>query len=158
MKYRKFKKQDVREVATIKNKVFKKFNGNDYFEKDAIARYYTNLKTTDEELLKKFKISEKTIFYIAEDNARICGYIKGNKEKIGNLFVLGAYHGKGIGRKLVELFEKEAKRQNSLLIKIASSIYAVPFYEKMGYKKTTGIRNFGGIKAQPMKKVLDYGK
>ena len=33
-------------------------------------------------------------------------------------------------------------------------MYAVPFYQKIGYKKTTGIRNLHGLKVQPMKKVL----
>ena len=39
------------------------------------------------------------------------------------------------------------------------TLYAVPFYEAMGYKKTTGIRNCWsfdgrGLKYQPMKKII----
>jgi hypothetical protein len=43
---------------------------------------------------------------------------------------------------------------------VASTLYAVPFYQMMGYKKTTGVRpcwSFGGrgLVYQPMKKLLD---
>ncbi len=156
MRFRKFKKSDIRQIAKIKNSVFSSFNKSEYFEKKAVSKYlsYTNPKKSDQELLEAFKI-KNSIFYIAEENEKIFGYIKGRKNRIGNLFVLGKIHKKGIGRKLVDLFEKEAKKQNSKEIKIHSSIYAVPFYQKMGYKKTTGIRNFHGLKVQPMKKVLN---
>lgn len=101
-----------------------------------------------------FHVSKESIFFVAEEEKKIVGYIKGNSNMIVNLFVLGNKHKKGLGRKLVLLFEKEAKRRNSRFIKIKSSLYAVPFYQKMGYKKTTGIRSFHGLKIQPMKKII----
>lgn len=156
MRYRKFKNSDIRQVATIKNSVFSSFNKSEYFEKEAVTKYlhYTNPKKSDQELLEAFKVNN-SIFYVAEENDKILGYIKGRKNRIGNLFVLGKTHKKGIGTKLVDLFEKEAKKQDSKEIKINSSLYAIPFYQKMGYKKTTGIRNLYGLKVQPMKKVLN---
>ncbi|MFC1647489.1 GNAT family N-acetyltransferase, partial [Patescibacteria group bacterium] len=39
-------------------------------------------------------------------------------------------------------------------LKISASLYSVPFYLSVGYKKTTGIRNHKGIKFQPMKKDI----
>ena len=157
MGFRKFKKSDIRQVAKIKNSVFSSFNKSEYFEKEAVAKYlsYTNHKKSDQELLEAFKVTPDSIFYVAEENNKIFGYIKGRKNRIGNLFVLGQTHKKGIGKKLVDLFEKDAKKQNSNEIKIHSSIYAVPFYQKMGYKKTTGIRNLHGLKIQPMRKILN---
>ncbi len=156
MLFRKFRKEDIRQIAKIRNDVFSKYNRKEYFKKDAIEWYLnlTSLDKSDEELLEAFYISDKTIFYVAEDNKKIIGYIKGNKNKIGNLFVLGSSHKKGIGKKLVELLEKEARKQNSKEIRIRSSIYAVPFYQRIGYKKTTGIRNLNNLKVQPMKKLL----
>ena len=156
MKFRRFKKEDIREVAKIKNSVFYNFNRFEYFKEDAIDWYldFTNLEKTDKELIKAFNISNKSIFYIAEENNKIIGYIKGGKDRIANLFILKEYHKKGIGKKLVELLEKESKKQNSKEIKVRSSIYATSFYQKMGYKKTTGIRNFRGLKIQPMKKYF----
>jgi len=78
----------------------------------------------------------------------------GRKNRIKNLFVLGEEHKKGVGKKLIKLFEKEVKKRNYNHTKVNSSIYAIFFYQKMGYKKTTGIRNFNGLKIQPMKKNL----
>ncbi|MBU2616922.1 MAG: GNAT family N-acetyltransferase [Nanoarchaeota archaeon] len=157
MNFRKFRKSDIRQVAKIKNSVFSNFNKLGYFEKCAISRYLnkTSLKKSDQELIDVFKISDKSIFYVAEKNNKILGYINGKRNKIVNLFVLGEMHKKGIGRKLINLFENESRKQKSNEIKIASSIYAVPFYQKMGYIKTTGIRNWHGLKVQPMKKFLN---
>lgn len=157
MKFRKFKKQDIRQVAKVKDSVFRKFNRFECFEKNAVERYLsrTNLKQTDSELIEAFRISRQSIFYVAEEKNKIIGYIKGDKNNIKNLFVLGEAHKKGIGKGLVALFEKEAIKQNSNKIKITASIYATPFYQKMGYKKTTGIRNWHGLKTQPMKKILN---
>ena len=54
----------------------------------------------------------------------------------------------------VPKFENEAKKWGSKEIKIRASLFSVLFYERIGYKKTTGTRNFMGLKIQPMKKVL----
>lgn len=157
MKFRKFKKRDARQIAEIKNSVFSSFNKLEYFKKNAVSKYLsnTNPKKSDQELFEAFKITQDSIFFVAEEDDKILGYIKGNKNRIANLFVLGKTHRKGIGKKLVNLFEKEAEKQNSKEIKIRSSIYAIPFYQKMDYKKTTGVRNFHGLKIQPMKKFLN---
>ncbi len=156
MKFRKFKKRDIRQIAEIKNSVFSKFNHSEYFEKGAIKWYlnFANPKMSDAKLLEAFHISDESIFYVAEEKGKIIGYIKGGADRISNLFVKEEHHKKGVGKKLVKLLEVEAKKQNSKEIKIRSSIYAVPFYQKMGYKKTTGIRNMNGLKIQPMKKVF----
>lgn len=156
MRFRKFRKGDIRRIAKIKNSVFSEFNKLDYFDKTAIKRYLeqTSLDKSDKELLDSFRNTNKSIFYVATENNQIVGYIKGSKDKIGNLFVSGKSHRKGIGKKLVELLEKDAKKQGSNEIKISASTYAVPFYQRMGYKKTTGIRNIYGLKIQPMKKIL----
>ncbi len=42
---------------------------------------------------------------------------------------------KGIGKKLVKHFEKEAIKLGAKEIKIRASLYATPFYQKIGYKK-----------------------
>jgi predicted N-acetyltransferase YhbS len=115
MQFRKFKRSDIRQIATIKNSVYSNFNRSEYFEKKAVLKYlnYTNPKKSDQELLDAFKITKDSIFFVAEEKNEIVGYIKGKKNKIGNLFVLGKTHKKGIGRRLVNLFEKEAIEQNS---------------------------------------------
>jgi len=96
---------------------------------------------------------------VAEDDGEIVGVLRGRKERIQSLFVRGDRHRQGIGRKLVEHFEWECARLDSRVIRLAATLYAVPFYQAMGYRKSSGIRNGWsfegtGLKYQPMKKIL----
>jgi len=130
IKFRKFRKKDIRQLANIRNLVFSKFNNRDYFKRSAIKRYLHLIDSnkSDLELLKSFGISQETICYVAEKDNKIVGYIKGDNKRISNLFVLGNLHKRGIGKKLVKMFEKEFKRKGYNEIKIGSSIYAISFY------------------------------
>lgn len=97
--------------------------------------------------------------YLAEVEGRIAGVLRGRMDRLGSLFVDGAYHRQGIGRCLVEHFEREVRDHHGTVIRVASSLYAVPFYLKMGYKRSTGVRKSWsfqghGFPIQPMKKVL----
>lgn len=45
------------------------------------------------------------------------------------------------------------------VVRVAATLYAIPFYAALGYRKTTGIRNGWsfeghGLRYQPMKKIL----
>ena len=99
------------------------------------------------------------MLYIAEDGKEIVGVLRGREDVLASLFVRGDHHGRGIGRKLVERFERDSCKQGVEWIRVAATIFAVPFYQFLGYKKTTGIRpchSFDGtdLKYQPMKKHL----
>jgi GNAT superfamily N-acetyltransferase len=105
------------------------------------------------------RVLRATMMYIAEDGDEMVGVLRGRKERIQSLFVRGDHHRQGIGRKLVEHFEEECAALDSRVIRLAATLYAIPFYQAMGYRKSTGIRNGGsfggaGLKYQPMKKVL----
>lgn len=98
--------------------------------------------------------------FVAECDGEIAGVLRGRTTRLGSLFVRGDYHRRGIGRKLVERFEQEVAAQGGATIKVAATLYAVPFYLAMGYKRTTGVRAYhafggSGMDYQPMKKVLD---
>jgi len=59
----------------------------------------------------------------------------------------------------VAVYEAECRRQGSRAIKVQSTLYAVPFYQAQGYKRTTGVRRMRsfegeGLPYQAMKKVL----
>ena len=61
---------------------------------------------------------------------------------------------------LVARFEQACAGEGGRSIKVAATLYAVPFYLAMGYKRTTGVRAYhafgaSGLQYQPMKKVLD---
>jgi GNAT superfamily N-acetyltransferase len=94
-------------------------------------------------------------FFIALHDIRVVGMIRGRRNRIVNLFVEGAYHRKGIATQLTRRFEAACRAAGESEIVVRSSLYAVPFYASLGYKKTTGVRNLHGLQVQPMKKKLE---
>jgi len=152
---RKFKKADTRKVALLIIKTFRKFNTKKRHKKGAVQKYINYYDTKKNSFNKLYKnISKTPIFFLAIDKEKIVGIIRGKSQRIINLYVDGGYQKKGIGKALINKFEKEARKNKSKEIKIRASSYAVPFYKKMGYKKTTGIRFFIGLIINPMKKSL----
>jgi GNAT superfamily N-acetyltransferase len=96
---------------------------------------------------------------VAEDDGEIVGVLRGRPERLASLFVRADRHRMGIGRQLVASFEELSYRQGARVIRLASSLYAVPFYLALGYKKSTGVRQGWsfegrGLMIQPMRKVL----
>ncbi len=153
MNIRRYKLSDARKVAEVISSTFGKFN-NKEGTKEAVNRYITNYSPKKDVKELQHSFERTPIHFVAIDKTRIIGMIRGNKNRVVNLFVFGKYHGKGIGKNLLATFEKESKKQGSKLIKIRASLYAINFYQSQGYKKTTGIRNFMGLKIQPMVKRL----
>jgi ABC-type molybdate transport system substrate-binding protein len=56
-------------------------------------------------------------------------------------------------------FERHCRTRGITTIKVASTRYAVPFYQAMAYKLSTGVRTTrsfqgSGLAYQPMKKTL----
>jgi GNAT superfamily N-acetyltransferase len=99
------------------------------------------------------------IVLVAEEDGEIVGVLRGRKERLASLFVRGDRHRRRIGQRLVERFEQQSQRQGVTVIRVAATLYAVPFYLKMGYKRSTGMRagwsfEGTGLKIQPMKKIL----
>ena len=103
---------------------------------------------------------------VAADGDEIVGVLRGGRKDtqqrtvLQSLFVRGDHHRQGIGRELVERFERECYRRGPTVIRLAATMYAVPFYLSMGYKKSTGARNGRsfqgvGLQVQPMKKTID---
>jgi GNAT superfamily N-acetyltransferase len=104
------------------------------------------------------RILSAAMMLVAEDDSEIVGVLRGRKERLQSLFVRGDHHRRGVGRGLVERFEQACVDQGATEIRVAATLYAVPFYQEMGYKKTTGVRSGrsfeGRLEWQPMKKVL----
>jgi len=99
------------------------------------------------------------IVFVAEYEGEIASVLRVRTTRLSSLFVRGDYHRRGIGRRLVKRFEHEVVVQGGTVIKVAATLYALPFYLEMGYKRTTGMRSYhafggSGIAYQPMKKDL----
>lgn len=100
-----------------------------------------------------------SMIFVAEDFGQLVGVLRGRKDRLQSLFVRGDCHRRGIGSRLVARFEQECIRQGATEVRVSSSLYAVPFYQHLGYKKTTGVRSGRcfegtGFEWQPMKKTL----
>ena len=104
--------------------------------------------------------------WVAEQDGQIIGVLRGGRTDykgrtvLSSLFVSEKHHRQGIGRALVEHFEQEYISKGVSIFKLSATLYAVPFYLGVGYKKSTGIRSmssFGeyGLPYQPMKKVIE---
>lgn len=103
--------------------------------------------------------------WVSETGGEIVGVLRGGRTDhrgrtvLSSLFVKGRHHRQGIGRGLVGCFEQEYAGRGLSVFKLAATLYAVPFYLSVGYKKSTGVRSlesFGepGLPYQPMKKTL----
>lgn len=79
------------------------------------------------------EILRSPMFYVAETKRGIAGILRGRKERLASLFVHKDFHHQGIGRKLVTHFETESLRQGTSVICVAATLYAIPFYLKLGY-------------------------
>jgi N-acetylglutamate synthase-like GNAT family acetyltransferase len=99
------------------------------------------------------------VVYVAEEAGEIVGVLRGRSGRLASLFVRSDHQRRGIGRRLVALFEEESRGLGVSAIHVAATLYAIPFYSALGYRKTTGVRNGWsfegrGLRYQPMKKVL----
>jgi GNAT superfamily N-acetyltransferase len=106
------------------------------------------------------QVIRSEMVFVAEEDGDIVGVLRGRKERLASLFVRGDRHRQGIGRRLVERFEQACLGQGVTVIRVASTLYAIPFYLRMGYKRSTGVRSGRsfegvGLQYQPMKKTLE---
>ncbi len=105
------------------------------------------------------KMIRSEIVLVADDGGEIVGVLRGRAERLGSLFVRGDRHRGGIGRALVEWFEKLAWFQGGRRVHVAATPYAVPFYLAVGYRRSTGARRMKVFEGsdylyQPMRKTL----
>lgn len=99
------------------------------------------------------------LVFVAAEEGEVVGVLRGRRERLASLFVRGDHHRQGIGRRLVAAFEQASIADGVAVIRVASTLYALPFYTALGYRRTTGIRHGWsfegtGLRYQPMKKNL----
>ncbi len=103
-------------------------------------------------------IRAPTVLVVVDDGA-VVGVLRGSPGRLHSLFVRSSHHRRGIGRLLMSAFEQQVRQGGHLKITLQASLYAIPFYQALGYKRSTGVRSGScfdgtGYKYQPMKKTL----
>ena len=76
------------------------------------------------------------------------------------LFVQAEYHHRGIARTLMNMYYREAKRNNISRITVHSSPFAVGFYHKLGFTDIEPEVTVDGIRYTPMEYLVEsqYGR
>lgn len=113
------------------------------------AKFYPEIeienvvKSLDSEGVKKR--ASWTHFYVVTENSKIvgCGAIGeywGSKTEssLFSIFVDPEYQGKGYGRKIIEILERDELFKRAERIEVPASMSAIPFYRKMGYEHKNG--------------------
>ena len=157
-----FEERDAEIVGKLIADTYSMFNLSfaSYEERDLFLgpfRYARSPETSHKEAIAQ--VIKSAMVFVAEDDGEIVGVLRGRKDRLASLFVREDHHRQGIGRQLVERFELECLRQGATAIRVAATLYAVPFYLAVGYKRSTGVRRGGsfqgrGLKIQPMRKLL----
>ena len=162
MRIRHYRKEDVSEVGRLIATTYRAYNLSHACpeEQDRLLGPFRHAFSDDPKHQEAIRsVVWSPMLYVAEADKQIVGVLRGRANVLASLFVHGDHHGQGIGRKLVERFERDLRKQGIEWIRVAATMFAVPFYQALGYKKTTGIRpckSFEGtdLTQQPMKKVL----
>ncbi len=165
IRIRDYQKSDAQVVGLLIKDTYSEFN-LDFLSPAELAPYLGPFAFAGQEdpdrLEDLHAVIRSELVYVAEIDGVIAGVLRGRLNRLGSLFVAKEFQGQGIGRALVEHFESAVRQDGSQVIRVASSLYAVPFYLKMGYKRSTGVRKGWsfqgqGLPIQPMKKVLVKG-
>lgn len=134
MEIRRFEEKDAQAVSALIAKTLRTTNIKDYS-----SEFIENeVKILTPEYIA-WRASWTHFYVVCEGNEIIgCGAIGpywGSKTEssLFTIFVLPAYQGKGIGRKIVKTLEQDEFACRASRIEIPASITACEFYRKMGY-------------------------
>lgn len=128
---------DADEVSRLIRRDFMEVNIKDYKLEDLQVWY--DLYTPDHVL----ELAEKSYSLVAVEDGVIVGTgslrdSDTDEGPISAIYVLPDKHGLGIGRMLLNALEQEAVAQKKVKTSVDSSITALDFYLKMGYKDIHG--------------------
>jgi GNAT superfamily N-acetyltransferase len=153
---------DAQALGVVIAETYRKFNLGfaSPEEQEKLLGPFRNAGSTDPVLQEAItRVLRTEMIFVAEADNQIVGVLRCRPGRLQSLFVREDHHHQGIGRRLVESCEQWCVSRGSRVIRLAATLYAIPFYEAVGYKKSTGIRNGWsfdgkGLKFQPMKKYL----
>jgi GNAT superfamily N-acetyltransferase len=95
-----------------------------------------------ENLIKAFSpdqlrlLARERRIFIYERNGAVLGTIGLEGSRVYNFFVCPDRQGSGVGGQLLDFVEKQARSRGQRVLTVNSSLTAVSFYRKKGYRRT----------------------
>ena len=141
IRVRRFEEEDADEVSKLIVRNFLEVNSKDYgiAVMEKLAKVYDSGKVLN--------IANYAHMYVFEWNGKIVGTgsissFWGSKTEsiLLTIFVLPEFHGKGIGRKIINTLEQDEFFVRATRIEIPASITATEFYRKFGYDYKNGVK------------------
>jgi GNAT superfamily N-acetyltransferase len=141
LQVRRFKEDDATKVRNLIVRNFIEVNSKDYgiAAMEKLAGVY--------DVDKVLNIASYAHMYVFEWNGKTVGTgaissFWGSKAEsiLLTIFVLPKFHGKGIGRKIINTLEQDEFYMRATRIEIPASITATEFYRKFGYDYKNGIK------------------
>ncbi len=124
---RHYKDCDAEEVSALITENLLQVNARDYGQAAVLqmARFYTP------PWINEFAKNGEVLVAVEGDS--IIGTAALDQERVRNVFVRIDRHGQGVGKLLMQAVEDAARKQGQPRLCLEASLYAVRFYEKLGY-------------------------
>lgn len=141
MTIRRFQDHDAEKVADLVIRNFKEVNIKDY----GVNAINELVKTHDASWVRQVASYAHMYVFCLKEQIIACGSISSfwgslDESILLTVFVLPEYHGKGIGRKIIQTLEEDEIYIRAKRIEIPASITAFKFYQKFGYDFKGGVQ------------------
>ena len=149
MLIRQFEPRDASAVSNVIRTAMRITNSRDYPPAvlNPLMRYFSPEKV--------LQLALERVCLVAEINEKVIGTISLENGELETFFVHPDFQARGVGTRLLEAVEEIAVREKQEIIRVLSSLSAVSFYEKMGYRQT-GLEEEGTAGRQiRMEKILE---
>jgi GNAT superfamily N-acetyltransferase len=164
VKIRRYRESDAVEVGRLIADTFRRFNLSyaSPADQEKLLGPFRHAHSKDEGHQRGIAATIRApLVLVAEDeeDGAVVGVLRGGPGRLHSLFVREACHRRGVGRQLMSAFERQVREAGRGKITLQSTLYAVPFYLRLGYKRSTGVRSGTcfdgtGFPYQPIKKRL----
>lgn len=156
---RRFEEDDADEVSKLIVRNLLEINSKDY----GIAVMEKLAKVYNPE--KVLNIASYAHMYVFEWNGKIVGTgsissFWGSKTEsiLLTIFVLPEFHGKGIGRKIINTLEQDEFYARATRVEVPASITATEFYRKFGYDYKNGVKELDEEHHYRLEKFKEAGQ
>ena len=141
MVIRLFTEEDSLEISNIVRRCFKEINSKYYPE--SVIKYMYDFYTPQSIIERARK--EQYFVYVDNNQVLGSGSINIAEKYIGTVFINPDFHRKKIGKQIMARIEKYSLKKKVKEVYVDSSLNAIDFYKKLGYKKIKMIHdpNFG---------------